>query len=60
MYLLENNECGALQIPDFVTRRFVPRGILPRLKVQTPLIKERGISIQLRQGPWEHIDAVSI
>lgn len=42
MYLLENNECQALQIPDSVfVERFVSRGILPRLKVQIPLIKER-------------------
>lgn len=44
----------------FVARRLVHRGILPGVKVQTPLIKERGSLFQLRQGPWEHTEAVSV
>lgn len=54
-----NAEHYEFPILCFMARRFVPRGILPRLQVQTPLIKERGSSIQLRQGPWERIEAVS-
>lgn len=38
--------------------RFVLRGLLTRQEIQSPLIKEASIRIQLKQDPWQHTEAV--